>query len=137
MMDGADAKAELPGDGQNRRDVARAIAMDVDADIAGENSRQRLQLQVARRHGACAGARLLDRALVAPGVQELLPHVSDDALPARRPLIVVVGAPALGVLAARSEEHTSELQSLMRISYAVFCLNKKNNNRNITYTRKL
>src|SRR3546814_10826984 len=30
-----------------------------------------------------------------------------------------------GVL--RSEEHTSELQSLMRISYAVFCLKKKNN----------
>src|SRR3546814_6974184 len=28
----------------------------------------------------------------------------------------------------RSEEHTSELQSLMRISYAVFCLQKKNNN---------
>src|SRR3546814_14406721 len=27
----------------------------------------------------------------------------------------------------RSEEHTSELQSLMRISYAVFCLKKKNN----------
>src|SRR3546814_7441882 len=36
----------------------------------------------------------------------------------------------LGVIeknyATRSEEHTSELQSLMRISYAVFCLNKKN-----------
>src|SRR3546814_5382284 len=29
--------------------------------------------------------------------------------------------------AARSEEHTSELQSLMRIPYAVFCLKKKNN----------
>src|SRR3546814_9210658 len=29
---------------------------------------------------------------------------------------------------ARSEEHTSELQSLMRISYAVFCLTTKNNN---------
>src|SRR3546814_9917435 len=29
---------------------------------------------------------------------------------------------------ARSEEHTSELQSLMRISYAVFCLKKKNRN---------
>src|SRR3546814_6815296 len=29
-------------------------------------------------------------------------------------------------LAVRSEEHTSELQSLMRISYAVFCLKKKN-----------
>src|SRR3546814_10045297 len=33
-------------------------------------------------------------------------------------------APFLGRL-ARSEEHTSELQSLMRISYAVFCLKKK------------
>src|SRR3546814_1007017 len=31
---------------------------------------------------------------------------------------------------SRSEEHTSELQSLMRISYAVFCLKKKNNNIN-------
>src|SRR3546814_1393229 len=30
--------------------------------------------------------------------------------------------------ATRSEEHTSELQSLMRISYAVFCLKKKQNN---------
>src|SRR3546814_973310 len=30
----------------------------------------------------------------------------------------------------RSEEHTSELQSLMRISYAVFCLKKKTNNHN-------
>src|SRR3546814_4785727 len=31
---------------------------------------------------------------------------------------------------ARSEEHTSELQSLMRISYAVFCLKKKTKNQN-------
>src|SRR3546814_3883156 len=31
----------------------------------------------------------------------------------------------MGHVIARSEEHTSELQSLMRISYAVFCLNKK------------
>src|SRR3546814_8029050 len=33
----------------------------------------------------------------------------------------------LRVLALRSEEHTSELQSIMRISYAVFCLQKKTN----------
>src|SRR3546814_4068638 len=33
-----------------------------------------------------------------------------------------------GLVAKRSEEHTSELQSLMRISYAVFCLNKKKTN---------
>src|SRR3546814_2272378 len=31
----------------------------------------------------------------------------------------------------RSEEHTSELQSLMRISYAVFCLKKKNKNKRL------
>src|SRR3546814_6973619 len=34
-------------------------------------------------------------------------------------------ARAIGEPALRSEEHTSELQSLMRISYAVFCLKKK------------
>src|SRR3546814_3367915 len=33
---------------------------------------------------------------------------------------------AISLLQGRSEEHTSELQSLMRISYAVFCLQKKN-----------
>src|SRR3546814_1869422 len=36
-------------------------------------------------------------------------------------------ADAVDILLGRSEEHTSELQSLMRISYAVFCLKKKNN----------
>src|SRR3546814_8322369 len=44
----------------------------------------------------------------------------DHPPPARRP------APREG---ARSEEHTSELQSLMRISYAVFCLKKKNHDK--------
>src|SRR3546814_2094467 len=37
---------------------------------------------------------------------------------------------SLNVAPDRSEEHTSELQSLMRISYAVFCLKKKNSNNN-------
>src|SRR3546814_8672376 len=37
-----------------------------------------------------------------------------------------------GVPDRRSEEHTSELQSLMRISYAVFCLKKKNTHQTIT-----
>src|SRR3546814_2215923 len=36
-----------------------------------------------------------------------------------------LGLPALGLHGSRSEEPTSELQSLMRISYAVFCLNNK------------
>src|SRR3546814_5234562 len=36
------------------------------------------------------------------------------------------------ILKGRSEEHTSELQSLMRISYAVFCLKKKTSNNDTT-----
>src|SRR3546814_1798704 len=52
-----------------------------------------------------------------------------EARPARRTADARNHVPA----AWRSEEHTSELQSLMRISYAVFCLKKKNNN---TYEQK-
>src|SRR3546814_10460428 len=37
-----------------------------------------------------------------------------------------IGSAVLMGIAIRSEEHTSELQSLLRISYAVFCLTKKN-----------
>src|SRR3546814_1248733 len=54
-------------------------------------------------------ARLIDRPLAPEGG-----FLRDDADAAR--------------LNGRSEEHTSELQSLMRISYAVFCLKKKNHN---------
>src|SRR3546814_10220712 len=58
----------------------------------------------------------------------------DDSF--RRPMgLVVVGGlitstilSLLVVPVVRSEEHTSELQSLVRISYAVFCLQKKRNN---------
>src|SRR3546814_10255078 len=42
------------------------------------------------------------------------------------------GAHTLAAARGRSEEHTSELQSLMRISYAVFCLKKKKNKVNIS-----
>src|SRR3546814_2956798 len=46
-------------------------------------------------------------------------------------------APARPVLHDRSEEHTSELQSLMRNSYAVFCLKKKkNHNEQLTKRHK-
>src|SRR3546814_10890691 len=46
--------------------------------------------------------------------------VSDAVGNLRRP-----SGQASGLMSRRSEEHTSELQSLMRISYAVFCLKKK------------
>src|SRR3546814_10099523 len=59
--------------------------------------------------------------------------VQDHRLEARagRALLARQGIPqmieAIGLGGRRSEEHTSELQSLMRISYAVFCLKKKTN----------
>src|SRR3546814_6222470 len=50
-------------------------------------------------------------------------------------VFVFVGLGAGGhVAGGRSEEHTSELQSLMRISYAVFCLKTKNTNHNYQHS---
>src|SRR3546814_4002983 len=42
-----------------------------------------------------------------------------------RSIVVAMTVPAARTARSRSEEHTSELQSLMRLSYAVFCLKKK------------
>src|SRR3546814_4209306 len=57
--------------------------------------------------------------------------------PLVRPSFPVLGRARRRIRAARirrrSEEHTSELQSLMRISYAVFCLKKKKNTRKQHY----
>src|SRR3546814_5033252 len=73
----------------------------------------------------------------------ILPVVPTTALPTSRrpsPTSLAYGStlswtrqPPLAILTCgtyvRSEEHTSELQSLMRISYAVFCLKQKNKNK--------
>src|SRR3546814_1985440 len=48
----------------------------------------------------------------------------------------VLGVTMVPPSGPRSEEHTSELQSLMRISYAVFCLQKKKNNHLKIHTTK-
>src|SRR3546814_5351634 len=60
-----------------------------------------------------------------------------DAIGARLAGDVTGALVVQGNLAAtgRSEEHTSELQSLMRISYAVFCLKKKNQIREHTISK--
>src|SRR3546814_3901728 len=72
-----------------------------------------------------------------PGVVLHRPHLGGGTEPIRHPLggPFVVGGEGHTHMAivedgvvrpiSRSEEHTSELQSLMRISYAVFCLKKK------------
>src|SRR3546814_2753271 len=46
-------------------------------------------------------------------------------------IVGIVLAGGMQFVLARSEEHTSELQSLMRISYAVFCLTKKTHTPNV------
>src|SRR3546814_3943715 len=54
-------------------------------------------------------------------------NVTSPALQVRDAIgLTPAQARSLDTFRARSEEHTSELQSLMRISYAVFCLKKKN-----------
>src|SRR3546814_3629378 len=62
--------------------------------------------------------------LAASGIEGSLVYALSAGL---RDAIDANGATLAWVDLLRSEEHTSELQSLMRISYAVFCLNKKNN----------
>src|SRR3546814_6516989 len=63
--------------------------------------------------------------MIRPGAAFIAaPVFGASSVPVQLRLVIAlaVGVPAV---AARSEEHTSELQSLMRISYAVFCLKKK------------
>src|SRR3546814_7109636 len=75
-------------------------------------------------------------AIFGPGV---IVHVDEaeplDAVAGEITALLHVLTPVTGEFIAsapkRSEEHTSELQSLMRISYAVFCLKKKKQNRQI------
>src|SRR3546814_2946426 len=69
------------------------------------------------RRFICGSLRDYGRRLYKPPMQYVLTVIGD---PRSRPL--------------RSEEHTSELQSLMRISYAVFCLKKKKKKHNQTKT---
>src|SRR3546814_5264918 len=89
-----------------------------------------------RAHGAW---RQVDRVLVA-GCNRMGRRVRGCRRPfrpcrRRRAQRAVGRGYAPDALFARSEEHTSELQSLMRISYAVFCLKKKKINTHIAYNR--
>src|SRR3546814_1640214 len=96
-------------------DVVRVVVVDLDrqAEILSSQPAERLQQLIAGDGGV---ALRLDQGDLA--VEQLLlgvEHVENSAGADRRLLLH----------AFRSEEHTSELQSLMRISYAVFCLKKK------------
>src|SRR3546814_1378300 len=81
-----------------------------------------LSLQARRCEKPCSAIRRRAASRRAAGLLSLLPAApSAPRCPAATPPADSLGA---GSLPPRSEEHTSELQSLMLISYAVFCLNK-------------
>src|SRR3546814_15805388 len=71
--------------------------------------------------GGAAGGQRRVAAILAPPRADDIAEMAGFVGGAHRELIEIELAQH------RSEEHTSELQSLMRISYAVFCLKKKNN----------
>src|SRR3546814_9797997 len=94
-------------------------------------------LRFSRKHGKATLRRIRQQGLAKTdnGFDPYL-NVKRRAIGDRRPLaqLRMIEA-AIGCDVTRSEEHTSELQSLMRISYAVFCLKKKNtqNTEDITH----
>src|SRR3546814_2865897 len=97
---------ELVADGLRRtRQLAFDLRPTVLDDVGLAAALQRLTDDVASRSGLSVE---LDTAALAPD-ERLAPEVET-------------------VIYRRSEEHTSALQSLMRISYAVFCLKKNNTN---------
>src|SRR3546814_2289900 len=95
------------GVGEQPQATQRRLALDARGDVVGEGD----DLIGGAEHEL---TRVQDERLVALGLD--------------RPGQVALVCRRVDVRIARSEEHTSELQSLMRISYAVFCLTKKKKN---------
>src|SRR3546814_7697995 len=99
-------------DGQQRLSALAEVDRDFQVFVSALICRDEAELR--RQFVLINNSKPLPKSLI----YELLPTVDD--LPAR-----LSRRSEAADLTGRSEEHTSELQSLMRISYAVFCLNKK------------
>src|SRR3546814_1780166 len=98
------------------RTADRALYADLSAALAMARYLERRGCRQRRRHHRVATGDGVDRA-------DLIR--ANAAHPGRAPVTRRMPA-KVRIAKLRSEEHTSELQSLMRISYAVFCLKKKN-----------
>src|SRR3546814_4430130 len=83
---------------------------------------------------AAAEISTLSRVASACAAAALASDAASIARAAPGPTKLTIARRSTTLTTARSEEHTSELQSLMRISYAVFCLKKKNYKQNINST---
>src|SRR3546814_4887253 len=90
--------------------------------VQQEENRHLLE-KVIRDHGDASASELVDHLLVAFGseILSIIPGRVSTEVDARLSFDTQASI-------ERSEEHTSELQSLMRISYAVFCLKKTTKN---------
>src|SRR3546814_8342639 len=101
------------------------ILEDVDAESFARFAEDAgLALPFLRRRAAAMAAGI--HGAIVDGIE--VPGLADMSYLGGLPAIVLDRAERLALKSKlRSEEHTSELQSLMRISYAVFCLKKKNN----------
>src|SRR3546814_969280 len=99
-----------------------------------DESAERFENWVARRalcrptflRSTSRASRVMKPAVRSSPLSDSSYSTSARAMPRRIAPAWPVVPPPLAVTKMRSEEHTSELQSLMRISYAVFCLKKKN-----------
>src|SRR3546814_8573180 len=109
-----------------QRQFAGRLATTTDTAKAGQRTTHRIERHTELASDRDRRQRVLDIVLAW--------QIEMKGFPARFGFAVVeadreMRAAAFGAnVAGRSEEHTSELQSLMRISYAVFCLKKKNKN---------
>src|SRR3546814_10130324 len=100
------------------------------ADRAAVNQRLTPVAGLARQHQVGSGGAALRRCM--PHKDMLKRDVFGAVRHSRaRRLNIGLGLRELRPIIARSEEHTAELQSLMRISYAVFCLKKKKTTRQV------
>src|SRR3546814_4511062 len=124
----SDLPLQILGSAQGLADMRRGhVAPGLEPDERHEDELERARIHAEIVRGIEAG----DEQAVDEG-QQRVDHAADEEREA--------GADMAGIVAqrrgdrprqaqcgqtARSEEHTSELQSLMRISYAVFCLKKK------------
>src|SRR3546814_2513902 len=116
---------------------------DWSSDVCSSDLRQRKRgVQPVVRGGTeHEGERALPRHFTAPqagqagsfGSDSVFTRIVSASNSARRP--AASSPKRTSSRNARSEEHTSELQSLMRISYAVFCLKKKKTNNRTTETQ--
>src|SRR3546814_3130309 len=96
---------------------------DWSSDVCSSDLRIRAQPPLLVITQGQNGARIHDRIEPMARAGKLLLLAAEDLTDAVAKAQHVLGNDGLMLL--RSEEHTSELQSLMRISYAVFCLQKK------------